>query len=190
MAAPLHTTQKLIDQFIREHQIPLRLRRPRFWQQKGDAYYDTQTFQFTLPASARGAELREFTFHEIGHALIHQFRIPKRLHSRFVEVSPHLHRRKAIELMNDSEPAPLGWVSWYAMVNGTEDFCETLGAWVSNDYRTRGLWRFNNFVFNVGQDRLLQKKIRWVREILDECGFQASMERATLNKKVSYFRKR
>lgn len=182
MKAPMHTTQKLISQFIRENHIPLRLRKPRFWMQKGDAYYDTRTCQFTLPIDARGAELREFTFHELGHAIIHQFRVPKQLHSNFCHISPGLHRKKAIELMCQNEPAPKGWVSWYAMVNGTEDFCETLGALVSNNYKSKGKWRFNDFIFDVTKDRLLQKKILWVEEILAECGFQALSRHDTFSR--------
>jgi hypothetical protein len=183
MKAPLYATQKIIEDFTRTHSIPLRLRKPRFWMQRGDAYYDTYTYQFTLPIKARGAELREFTYHEIGHALIHQFRIPKEFISRFVALSPGLPKKKAIALMCESEPAPEGWVSWYAQTCGTEDFCETLGAWAANGYRSKGKWKFNNFEFDVTHDRRLQKKIKWVQQIVEVCYFQAQRERVVLTKR-------
>ena len=183
MKAPLRTTQKIIQDFSRTHSIPLRLRKPRFWMQRGDAYYDTLTYQFTLPIRARGQELREFTYHEIGHALIHQFCIPKELLSRFVAISPGLTKKKAIAQMCESEPPPKGWVSWYAMTNGTEDFCETFGAWAANGYRTKGKWRFNNFEFDISQDKKLQRKIKWVQQIVEVCYFQAQRVEVGLTKR-------
>lgn len=172
--APAHTTQKLIRHFQRTHRIPLSLRKPRFWANRFNAYYDVATRQLMLPRQARGAELREFTFHEIGHALIHQYVVPARLLSRFVAESPGLSRNKALDLMEQDIPAPPGWVSWYAMINGTEDFCEVLGAYAANGYRSQGEWRFSGFSFDVSADRLLQKKIAWVEEILQECHLQAA----------------
>lgn len=171
--APTHTTQKLIRHFQRTHGIPLQLRKPRFWANRFNAYYDMATRQLMLPRQARGAELREFTFHEIGHALIHQYVVPVRCISRFVGESPGLSRTKALDLMEQDLPAPPGWVSWYAMINGTEDFCEVLGAYAANDYRRYGAWSFSGFRFDVGRDRLLQRKIEWVEEILQECHLQA-----------------
>jgi hypothetical protein len=190
MKAPVMTSQRLISSFMQTHCIPLRLRKPRFWQQRGDAYYDTKTFQFTLPINARGAELKEFIFHEMGHALLHQFCVPKHMISQFSRLSPYLPRPKAIKLMTDSQPSPKGWVSWYAMTSGTEDFCETLGAWAANNYKAKGLWRFNNFVFDIGNDRLLQRKIRWVQQIVELCYFQAHDPHVTLYKKKSYHKVR
>ena len=172
--APTHTTQKLIRHFQRTHGIPLALRKPRFWANRFNAYYDVATRQLMLPRQARGAELREFTFHEIGHALIHQYVVPVRFISRFVSESPRLARSKALDLMSADVPSPPGWVSWYSMINGTEDFCEVLGAYAANGYRRRGVWTFNGFSFDVSSDRLLQKKIDWVEEILQECHLQAA----------------
>ncbi len=174
MTPPIHTTQRLIDDFQREHGIPLLLRTPRFWSRPFDAYYDISTKQLMLPRCARGKVLREFLFHELGHALIDQYVVPLRLLSRFVSESPGLSRAKASELMEQDVPAPCGWVSWYSMVNGTEDFCEVLGAFAANDYRRRGKWQFSGFEFEVTNDRLLQRKIDWVEEILDECWRQAA----------------
>lgn len=173
MTPPIHTTQRLINDFQRGHGIPLTLRKPRFWAKPFDAYYDISTKQLMLPRSARGSVLREFVFHELGHALIDQYVVPLKLLSRFVSESPGLSRTKAIELMEQDVPAPGGWVSWYAMVNGTEDFCEVLGAYASNGYRRRGHWKFASFEFDVTHDRPLQKKIDWVEEVLLACWQQA-----------------
>lgn len=172
--APTHTTLRLIKGFQREHGIPLRLRKPRFWANKNNAYYDIATKQLMLPRQARGALLREFTYHELGHALIDQYVVPARLLSRFVRHSPGLSRAKAIDLMERDVPAPKGWVSWYAMVNGTEDFCEVLGAYAANGYRRRGTWKFSGFKFDVTRDRLLQRKLDWIDEILACCQQQAA----------------
>lgn len=174
MTPPMQTTQRLIQQFQKGHGIPLRLRTPRFWSKDFDAYYDVSTKQLMLPRRARGSLLREFIYHELGHALIDQYRVPLRLLSLFVAESPGLKRSKAIELMGEDVAAPEGWVSWYAMVNGTEDFCEVLAGYASNGYRRKGQWQFSGFTFDVTHDRLLQRKIDWVEEILAVCGEQAA----------------
>jgi hypothetical protein len=171
---PLRKTEKLIRQFERTHGIPLRLRKPRFWANPDNAYYDVATRQLMLPRTARGHVLKEFTFHEIGHALIHQYVVPQTLLNRFVKLSPRLKREKALELMEEDYAAPAGWVSWYAMLNGTEDFCEVLGAYVANDYRRTGDWQFCGFHFDVGRDAKLQRKLDWVEEILHACVAQAA----------------
>jgi hypothetical protein len=169
----MQRADKLVKMFQEENGIPLKLRKTKVLSSIDGAMYDLRTRQILIPADAKGELLKEYVYHEIGHALIQQYKIPRTMLRHFVELSPKLSRDRAHKLYHDGVGSPKGWVSWYAMVTGTEDFCDTLAAYCCNDYRKRGHWVFENFYFDLNQNRILQRKILWVDRILEYCAARA-----------------
>jgi hypothetical protein len=59
---------------------------------------------------------------------------------------------------------PRGFVSWYALTNGSEDFCETLSALVVSGYKPKGTIHFGDWV--LSKDRKLQIKLERILKYL------------------------
>lgn len=165
MKSPILKTQKMISEFEQRFGVDLGIKEISFHDKDHLAYYQPKNSKLTLPR-AKGEKLKEFLYHELGHAILARYEPPKELLDLFVFVCPQMDERYACKMMDRDEAAPDTWVSWYAMTNPVEDFCETLAAWASNDFKITQNWRFGGFEFNPRRDLTLRKKIEAVRLLM------------------------
>lgn len=118
------------------------------------------------PAPLGSKELKEFVFHEMGHAIAEGHELGPWL-GDFCRV---IHAdREAYELASDAaanRPRRAGYVSGYASCNREEDFCETLAAYLSNRKSWRDTLRFNGELVAVSADTKLRRKLDAVRDLL------------------------
>ena len=121
-----------------------------------------------LPNS-RGVVFREFLYHELGHALMSEYSISKSLMKLFTTRAPSYlkYLREVGEFSNG--PRPLGFISRYATINRSEDFCETFSAWVLNDFKTQGIIRYNGDRINLNADSKLRLKFEAMKQIIRAC---------------------
>jgi hypothetical protein len=166
MKSPILKTQKMISEFEQRFGLDLEIKKISFHSKGHLAFYHPKKCEITLPNQARGKELKEFLYHELGHAILARYQPPKDLLDLFVFVCPQMDERYACKMMDREEAAPDSWVSWYAMTNPVEDFCETLAAWASNDFKVSQIWRFSGFEFNPRRDLTLRKKVEAVRMLM------------------------
>lgn len=113
----------------------------------------------------RSRKLKEFTYHELGHALLDHYRVRS--------VLKHFTRRKSEGWQYQFEtwrfarlPRMKGFVSGYAALNAEEDFCETLSAYLSSTTFAFKRFHFNGKQILVESDLQLQQKLRAVSDIL------------------------
>jgi hypothetical protein len=123
-----------------------------------------------LPADVRGRQLREFLYHELGHALRAAYCIPTPMTRHFESYSAvGLNKANLLRKLAEDQRYE-GFVSAYAMTNKEEDFCDTLSAWVMNGFRQAGRYEFDGDRFSLSQDPIILKKLRAVERILKYCG--------------------
>jgi len=119
-------------------------------------------------APVRSRALREYVFHEMGHAVREGF-----------DVEPWLagfcRRRRedhvSYEEASDAaalRPRPVGYVSGYATCDRDEDFCETLSAYLCNRRTWRTEVRFGSERVPVRGDVKLRRKLDAIHELLGE----------------------
>ena len=166
MSNPIHKTMKLINEFEARFGLCLGIEEVCFHKNDHVAYFYPKKRRITLPQKARGQRLKEFVHHEIGHALLVNYKVPRELIELFDFVCPKVEEKYAQKMMDQDEPAPASWVSWYAMTNPVEDFCETLSAWASNDYKITQSWQFGGFSFSPSKDITIRKKVEEVQNLL------------------------
>jgi hypothetical protein len=164
-----HRCFKLIDQFNRDWNLDIKISEIHYWQKECEAQYiGWQTYGHLKINPKEDFEIvKQHIYHELGHALIDQYFIKRKFLDVFIQNSPVNNRNRIYKIMeNVEEPPPWNFVSWYATVNGTEDFCETLSAWVYNDYKTKGKIYFDGWESSLNQEKLLNKKIKQVEKLL------------------------
>lgn len=117
----------------------------------------------------KGTLFREFLYHELGHALLAEYNISKNLLTPFTTRQSKLFKYFNDVNDNSEGPRPDGFVTKYAGINRSEDFCETFSAWVLNDFKTSGKILYNGDLIDLSKDSKLKKKFEAVAEILNAC---------------------
>lgn len=105
--------------------------------------------------------LRELVFHELGHAYVHNYKIPKYIINAFGNFDdiPFLDYQYRI-MKNYSGQRNEGFVSRYAEVSPEEDFAETFSFVIS------GRKHFNGYYIDYQHDNKLKNKIKSVEKLL------------------------
>jgi|LUMW01.1.fsa_nt_gb hypothetical protein len=105
--------------------------------------------------------LRELVFHELGHAYVQNYRIPKYISNTFGNFDdlPFLDYQYRI-MKNYSGPRNKGFVSRYAEVSPEEDFAETFSFVIS------GRKYFNGELILLNSDLILHRKIKLIKKLL------------------------
>lgn len=121
---------------------------------------------YAAPVGSRA--LREYVFHELGHAireghdvepwLTDYCRQRREDHVSYEQASDDAARR----------PRRAGYVSGYATCDRDEDFCETLSAYLCNRKTWRAEVRFNAERVSVRDDPKLRRKLGAIHELLGE----------------------
>ena len=158
-----------IRKFNNKTGFDLKISKIVFWKKNEALYVEASKSSGVIkinPSNTR-KEILEDLYHELGHALIHQTIVPKKLLSSFRNSSPLLSRVKTQRLIDSGEdPPPRGFVSWYALTNGSEDFCETLSALVVSGYKTKEAIHFGDWV--LSKDGKLQIKLERILKYLQQ----------------------
>lgn len=158
---------KIIRDFNQTWGLELEISRIIFWKQVGAAYRPVHDKGWIyVDGNLKLHEIEQDVLHELGHALIHQYKIHLSKLKFFHADSPK-YTMPYITKMHCEEEAlpPNGFVSWYATYNGTEDFCETLSAFVSNKYSLKKMHFFENEI-SIGTQPRLKKKLAEIEKIL------------------------
>lgn len=117
------------------------------------------------PLAPRSRALREFVFHEMGHALAERHDLGSYLHPFTRRVCDE----ESYEAASDdaaSRPRPAGFVSGYATCEREEDFCETLAAYLTNRASWRTRVTFEGQQVPVRGDARLRRKLDAVHGLL------------------------
>lgn len=171
MATKKQRILKIIREFNEAWDLNIVISNVVFWNRVGAAYRPLHSKGWIyVNADLNIQELEQDVLHELGHALIHQYKIHLSKLRLFHEGSPK-YSMPFIERMHlrEEQPPPKGFVSWYATYNGTEDFCETLSAYVSNNCSLKRMYYFENDI-PVRDQPKLQRKLREVHSILGALG--------------------
>lgn len=119
----------------------------------------------------RGIELRQFLYHELGHALLAEYEIPKTMFKKFTSrASSGIKYSLEIGKFSQRERRE-GFISGYAVINKEEDFCETFSAWVLNAYKTTGTVQYDGESLNLTKDIKLKAKFLAVAQVVKYCQF-------------------
>ena len=113
-------------------------------------------------------ELKEFVYHELGHAIHDHFAISTYLKSftRRRQATLREYRRVSREAA-ESERRP-GFVSGYAWCNREEDFCETFSAYLCNRKTWRRRLRYDGAWLHPGREPRMERKFLAVHELLGD----------------------
>ncbi len=161
--------RKLIREFNQRWGYELVISRISFWN-KDFAEYEETAFDrgsIRLNKNKTRAEMAEDLYHELGHAIIHQYGVKRKDLQRFRDFSPRISLARFSKLKYvEMKTPPAGFVSWYSQINGTEDFCEVLAAWASSGYKMNGVLIYDGYKFSLAKDRELKRKVAMVKKIL------------------------
>ena len=120
-----------------------------------------------LEAYKNRTEILEDLYHELGHAVLDQYKVPRHMLNIFRDHNPNITRERSGKLTCDDEiPPPSGYVSWYSMVNGTEEFCELLSAWACSGYKMQGYINYGDWRHSIDDEPKLKRKILAIKRIL------------------------
>jgi Putative zinc-binding metallo-peptidase len=164
--------RRIIKEFNEMFSLEIVINRIVFWNRDGEAEYEyfqdgSCTLKLYPFQNLRG--IKEDVYHELGHALIHQYKIPRAYLLQFSKKSPRLSRRTTFLKINIEEAAPpKNFVTWYACVSGQEDFCESLSAYVLNNLKVQGKVYYQNWEHNLNKEPLLKRKFLTIEKLLFE----------------------
>jgi hypothetical protein len=86
----------------------------------------------------------------------------------FRDYNPNISRERSEKLTLEGEEAPpQGYVSWYSLVNGSEEFCELLSAWVCSGYKMTGTLYYGGWKHSIDNEPKLKRKILAIKKILE-----------------------
>lgn len=162
-------SRRLIKAFNKRWGYELNITKITFWTKDFAEYEEMAPGRgaIRLNIHKNRAEMAEDLYHELGHAIIHQYGVKRKDLQRFRESSPRISMARFSKLKYIEQIAPpKGYVSWYAQINGTEDFCEVLAAWASSDYKMRGVLTYDGHKFSLTKDRQLERKVKTIKKIL------------------------
>ena len=119
------------------------------------------------PMPLRAPALREFVFHEMGHAIVEHHEVGDYL-GPFTQrtIDDDAYEEESNAAAERTRPA--GFVSGYATCDREEDFCETLAAYLTNRSTWRTRLSFNGEQIAVRNNARLRRKLDAVHELLGE----------------------
>lgn len=161
--------RKLIKEFNARWGYELQISRITFWSKDFAEYEETAVGRGSIRLNKfkTRAEMAEDLYHELGHAIIHQYGVKRTDLRRFRDSSPRISFARFSKLKYvEKKTPPAGFVSWYSQVSGTEDFCEVLAAWASSGYKMKGILTYDGHSFSLRKDVELRRKVEVVRNIL------------------------
>lgn len=163
------TIRGIIDRFNREWNIDIEIHKIHLWNDDSSAEYSWKGDRTTISLcpDQKVEDLKEDIFHELGHAILHQYKVPRSALRVFHKQTPRLNSSSSLRKMEKEIPPPSNFVSWYAQVNGSEDFCETFSAWVTNDYKLKGKIVYKDWVSDLGKESVLVDKFLAVKKVLE-----------------------
>jgi hypothetical protein len=120
--------------------------------------------------SPRSRALREYTFHEMGHAICDYYSVEEWLtpFTRRVQSTDEEYERASADAALRARRD--GFVSGDATCNREEDFCETLSAYICNVRTWRRSIVFERDHVDVRRDARLRRKLDAVHELLEVIG--------------------
>lgn len=119
-----------------------------------------------LPYTKDKELLRELFYHELGHAIFQNYKIPKyltKLLNPVINENP-IHYRFRI-LLNHLDERPEGMCSAYSLVDQEEEFSELLSFELCNRKRKKE-YLFGGETINLHEDLLLNKKVNKLKQFL------------------------
>jgi hypothetical protein len=161
-----------VEKFCTKFGLDIDILRIKHWD-KNSAEYNPRGSNsgiISLDLKSNIDEIKEDLYHEIGHAIDHQYGLPDKLLKLFEKKSPKLKERISQKRMDTDIPPPEGFVTWYATTDGTEDFCECLSAWASNNYKTTGKITYGGYTHSLDKEKDLAFKIKQIASVLGEMG--------------------
>ena len=113
----------------------------------------------------RSRKLKELTYHELGHALLDNYKIRS--------ILKHFTRRKSVGWQYQFEtwrfarlPRKEGFVSGYAMINAEEDFAECLSAFLCNRNTLNCYIHYNGKRIAIHRCQRIRKKLDAIANVL------------------------
>jgi hypothetical protein len=161
--------RKLIKEFNSRWGYELNISKIIFWNKDFAEYEESAVGRgrIRLNQNKSRKEMAEDLYHELGHAIIHQYGVKRKDLSQFRDTSPRISLARFSKLKHVEQIAPpKGYVSWYSQINGTEDFCEVLAAWAASDYKLKGVLKYDGHKFSLNKDKKLRRKVEIIRKIL------------------------
>lgn len=161
--------RKVINEFNKRWGYELNISKITLWNKDYAEYEETAPGKGTIRLNKfkTRAGMAEDLYHELGHAIIHQYGVKRKDLRRFREGSPRISLARFSKLKYIEQKAPpKGFVSWYSQINGTEEFCELLAAWASSSYKTKGVLEYDGHKFSLNKDNVLRRKILAVEKIV------------------------
>lgn len=145
---------------------------------EGGTYYDREQWVVSgalgVPDVATDSRcLREYVYHELGHAICDGFDIRSYLMPFIRKQVPHGPGYEEAVNRASCLPRLSGFVSGYARLDREEDFCETLSAYLCNRRTWRRKIRFNEETISVHDEPRLLRRLEAVHVALRELkGFE------------------
>jgi len=130
-----------------------------------------------IPSGYRGRELREYLYHELGHALVNNYKLSNRMLKGFCS---KISKDGWIEwwkyqwnvIKYSTKERKHGYVSGYASLDREEDFAETFSAFLLNDGKIGNgkiVYDGNKINLNATKERNLKNKFKTIKEIIKFC---------------------
>ena len=158
-----------VDQFNKRWGYELEIKF-KFWSKDAAEYqgYHAGHGVIKLNPDQSRADILEDLYHELGHAIQDQYLIPRHMLNIFRDSNPNISRQRSDKLTIDGELCPpQGYVSWYSLVNGTEEFCELLSAWACSGYKMKGCINYGDWKHSIDHEPKLKRKILTIKRILE-----------------------
>ena len=158
-----------LKEFIDKYGYDLKISKIIFWNRDYAEYRGLRNGSgiIKLNPNQIRSKIKEDFWHEIGHAILHQYHVPRKMLNIFRDNCPN-NGHSWYEKFDDEDgtPPPAGEVSWYGLVSGTESFCEVLSAWVCSGYKMHGRINYGPWSHSIDRDRELKMKIKRIQKIL------------------------
>lgn len=163
-----HDLRQHINELNEELDLEVHIKRIVFWSRDYAEYEycEGNTGIIKINPYQKFNDILEDLYHELAHAILHQCRVPRKYLAVFRETSPSIGQSRfdKYEFQKDVPP-PEGYVSWYSIVNGTEEFCELFSAWACSGYKIKGRIDYSGWSHSIEKEKNLKKKILQLQRI-------------------------
>jgi hypothetical protein len=126
-----------------------------------------------LPNTTDKELLKELFYHELGHSIYQNYKIPKYLTSLLnpILTEGFIEYRYRI-LANRSSERAEGMCSAYCLVDQEEEFCELVSLYMCNKGKKRFPY-FNGIYIDLYQDKILKIKVKYIIKFLSKFKLRA-----------------
>ena len=169
----IHYCRKIIKRIERKLGIGLdiidiKVSTPRpFIQVAQLEYTEEGNILYLPPKISIGRSLEEMIIHELGHAYLNLYSIPKRINNLFGNISNWVNPISYIyhSVFTHCFERSDGYVSQYAITCPEEDFCETFSAVMLNRKDSNKI-TYNGEKIDLCEDKVLSRKVEALRGYL------------------------